>query len=120
MKFTLVATVLLTFSLSAFAVEYPVLTTASPDQVGFDSQKLHRLDGWIQNQIDAGYPSINLLVIKDNHIVLQKAWGYAKKYDGSTLLAHPIRATTKEGANKQVISSQADSLIKISRIWADF
>ena len=28
--------------------------------------------------------------------------------------------TTKEGANKQVISSQADSLIKISRIWADF
>lgn len=38
MKFTLVATVLLTFSLSAFAVEYPVLTTASPDQVGFDSQ----------------------------------------------------------------------------------
>ncbi|EZJ85142.1 ABC transporter domain protein [Escherichia coli 1-182-04_S3_C2] len=30
------------------------------------------------------------------------------------------QATTMEGANKQVISSQADSLIKISRIWADF
>ncbi|WP_251363502.1 LysR family transcriptional regulator, partial [Escherichia coli] len=29
-------------------------------------------------------------------------------------------AGSKEGANKQVISSQADSLIKISRIWADF
>ncbi|MCK2657692.1 hypothetical protein MZE58_22295, partial [Escherichia coli] len=27
--------------------------------------------------------------------------------------------TLREGANKQVISSQADSLIKISRIWAD-
>ncbi|MEY8784874.1 CBASS cGAMP-activated phospholipase [Citrobacter freundii] len=26
----------------------------------------------------------------------------------------------REGANKQVISSQADSLVKISRIWADF
>ena len=26
----------------------------------------------------------------------------------------------REGANKQVISFQADSLIKISRIWADF
>ena len=26
----------------------------------------------------------------------------------------------REGANKQVMSSQADSLIKISRIWADF
>ncbi|MDL2412616.1 hypothetical protein [Klebsiella pneumoniae] len=31
-----------------------------------------------------------------------------------------INKDTKEGANKQVISSQADSLIKISRIWADF
>ncbi|EDC9780230.1 hypothetical protein BM468_23735 [Salmonella enterica subsp. enterica serovar Kentucky] len=31
-----------------------------------------------------------------------------------------IRSAIREGANKQVISSQADSLIKISRIWADF
>ena len=31
-----------------------------------------------------------------------------------------IEEFIKEGANKQVISSQADSLIKISRIWADF
>ncbi|MDG0749213.1 hypothetical protein [Klebsiella pneumoniae] len=36
------------------------------------------------------------------------------------ILAHNKSARTKEGANKQVISSQADSLIKISRIWADF
>ncbi|MCF0319620.1 hypothetical protein L0F22_26790 [Klebsiella pneumoniae] len=35
-----------------------------------------------------------------------------------TLSALPVFA--EEGANKQVISSQADSLIKISRIWADF
>ncbi|BDD50472.1 hypothetical protein PDTA9759_19590 [Phytobacter diazotrophicus] len=32
----------------------------------------------------------------------------------------PSKLQVKEGANKQVISSQADSLIKISRIWADF
>ena len=31
-----------------------------------------------------------------------------------------INQSASEGANKQVISSQADSLIKISRIWADF
>ncbi|STK62499.1 Transposase, IS4 family [Escherichia coli] len=31
-----------------------------------------------------------------------------------------VKYLSKEGANKQVISSQADSLIKISRIWADF
>ncbi|EFO2126011.1 hypothetical protein DP030_25455, partial [Escherichia coli O106] len=31
-----------------------------------------------------------------------------------------VQQVLREGANKQVISSQADSLIKISRIWADF
>ncbi|ASG52420.1 ABC transporter [Escherichia coli] len=31
-----------------------------------------------------------------------------------------IAVMIREGANKQVMSSQADSLIKISRIWADF
>ncbi|MGQ5754739.1 DUF3302 domain-containing protein, partial [Serratia sp. IR-2025] len=31
-----------------------------------------------------------------------------------------VAGWVREGANKQVISSQADSLIKISRIWADF
>ncbi|BBV91011.1 hypothetical protein STW0522ENT66_14380 [Enterobacter roggenkampii] len=35
-------------------------------------------------------------------------------------LIKSMAGTPKEGANKQVISSQADSLIKISRIWADF
>ncbi|CAH3280563.1 Chain length determinant protein [Enterobacter cloacae] len=36
------------------------------------------------------------------------------------VLAVVYITVAKEGANKQVISSQADSLIKISRIWADF
>ena len=35
-------------------------------------------------------------------------------------LSGVMAAGSREGANKQVISSQADSLIKISRIWADF
>ncbi len=39
------------------------------------------------------------IMLKQDNIITKKAW---------------------EGANKQVISSQADSLIKISRIWADF
>ncbi|MFM9416483.1 hypothetical protein ACKLNS_10135 [Enterobacter hormaechei] len=31
-----------------------------------------------------------------------------------------VTTRLRESANKQVMSSQADSLIKISRIWADF
>ncbi|MCJ4358932.1 N-acetyltransferase, partial [Klebsiella pneumoniae] len=43
------------------------------------------------------------------------------KIDGKQFLTGPRYqgGNIKESANKQVISSQADSLIKISRIWAD-
>ncbi|MFK5192017.1 hypothetical protein ACI3U9_29390, partial [Klebsiella pneumoniae] len=45
-------------------------------------------------------------------------WG---QHDPNTIYASANDVILpKEGANKQVISSQADSLIKISRIWADF
>ncbi|AVE60545.1 ABC transporter [Citrobacter koseri] len=38
----------------------------------------------------------------------------------SPVIPYNYSDTVREGANKQVMSSQADSLIKISRIWADF
>ncbi|SQY55902.1 alkaline phosphatase [Escherichia coli] len=44
--------------------------------------------------------------------------GGARRLTGDQTAA--LRDSLREGANKQVISSQADSLIKISRIWADF
>jgi len=93
MKTTLLLAALLAVWVPAQAADFPPLTHASPESAGFDSQKLHQLDVWIQQQVDAGYPGMNLLILKDNHIVYQKAWGYAKKYDGSTLMAAPVKAT---------------------------
>ena len=43
-----------------------------------------------------------------------------RKASVSWLAEYAKSKAPREGANKQVISSQADSLIKISRIWADF
>ena len=56
------------------------------------------------------------------HLITQKALkDAAEKYpQHKTELVALGNTIAKEGANKQVISSQADSLIKISRIWADF
>ena len=57
---------------------------------------------------------------------LNKAYGEAYRYIEQVPRTGVKKPDTeqlnllKEGANKQVISSQADSLIKISRIWADF
>ena len=45
---------------------------------------------------------------------------FASGADALNYFASNAIDIAKEGANKQVISSQADSLIKISRIWADF
>ncbi|WP_176691696.1 penicillin binding protein PBP4B [Superficieibacter electus] len=93
MKLTPLLAVFFAVVLPAQAADTAPLTVASPESVGFDSQKLHRLESWIQQQVDAGYPGMNVLILKDNHIVLQKAWGYAKKYEGSTLLSTPVKAT---------------------------
>ncbi|HCR2156820.1 TPA: hypothetical protein OND32_004833 [Enterobacter asburiae] len=43
-----------------------------------------------------------------------------KRFSDEQIISILREAEAGEGANKQVISSQADSLIKISRIWADF
>lgn len=85
MKLCVICASLIALSASVFAVDYPVLTDAQSEDVGFNVEKLNNLDRWIQQQVDAGYPGMNVLVVKDNHIVFQKAWGYAKKYEGSHL-----------------------------------
>ncbi|WP_412101840.1 copper resistance protein [Escherichia coli] len=45
---------------------------------------------------------------------------HKKMLSGSDANSKTSSSSFKEGANKQVISSQVDSLIKISRIWANF
>ena len=64
--------------------------------------------------------------LTENAAKLCSILGTDKKYLKYVLSSNKIieqfddKTTSREGANKQVISSQADSLIKISRIWADF
>ncbi|MCQ5428321.1 hypothetical protein NO739_10145, partial [Klebsiella pneumoniae] len=55
-----------------------------------------------------------------NNILYESQCGVCQRSQAGNQAEHGITLGTKEGANKQVISSQADSLIKISRIWADF
>ncbi|HCM7228899.1 TPA: penicillin binding protein PBP4B [Klebsiella aerogenes] len=94
MKPTYLAASLVALTFTVGATQYPVLTEATPDKVGFDTARLDRMDHWIEQQVEAGYPGVSLLIIKDDHIVYRKAWGAAKKYEGNVLMAHPIPATT--------------------------
>ncbi|KXP79506.1 hypothetical protein AUP80_23200 [Escherichia coli] len=53
-------------------------------------------------------------------MALSKSNAKMEEDDSTISIIKLIVGLIREGANKQVISSQADSLIKISRIWADF
>ncbi|MGE6631820.1 penicillin binding protein PBP4B [Bacillus sp. NPDC077027] len=67
--------------------EYPVLTKAKkPEQVGFSSRQLRKVDQMIEKDIKAGFPGATLIIIKDNKIVHHKAYGYRQKYDGTSEL----------------------------------
>ncbi|MGP4398961.1 hypothetical protein ACSSK1_21445, partial [Escherichia coli] len=60
-------------------------------------------------------PSINQISRNGRQLTLEP-----RLIDLLVFFAQHSGEVLREGANKQVISSQADSLIKISRIWADF
>lgn len=79
MKRTMLYLSLLAVSCSVSAAKYPVLTESSPEKAEFNVERLNQMDRWISQQVDAGYPGVNLLIIKDNQIVYRKAWGAAKK-----------------------------------------
>lgn len=83
------------------------------------------------NTSDNGRPEKERLAILKNSVASSTAYKMASPgvqiammsvvediADPKELALH--QKEVREGANKQVISSQADSLIKISRIWADF
>lgn len=93
MKRTMLCLSLLAVSCSVSAAKYPVLTESSPEKAGFNVERLNQMDRWISQQVDDGYPGVNLLIIKDNQIVYRKARA-RRKYDGSALMAQPLKATT--------------------------
>ena len=67
--------------------QYPVLTKVKkPEDVGFSSEKLEKVDQLIEKEVAAGFPGAALIVIKDGKIVKNESYGYKKKFDGHTPL----------------------------------
>lgn len=63
-------------------VAYDKVTyAASPEQVGFSSEKLDKIDDYINQQVKDGFPATAMIVVKDGKIVKESAYGYLKKYD---------------------------------------
>ena len=63
-------------------VAYDKVTYAdAPEQVGFSSEKLDKIDDYINQQVKDGFPATAMIVVKDGKIVKESAYGYLKKYD---------------------------------------
>ncbi|MDZ1054352.1 phage tail fiber protein, partial [Klebsiella pneumoniae] len=86
-----------------------VLTSALPAgyKISIERSTPVTQEASIRNQ-GGFFPEIHEDAFDKLTMLVQQAYGW---WSGLSL---------RESANKQVISSQADSLIKISRIWADF
>lgn len=72
------------------------LSHGSPQSVGMNKEKLAEIDNIVQGAIhDQVTPGAVILVAKGSKIVLENAYGYAKKYNMGTLLKNPDKMTKK-------------------------
>lgn len=70
----------------------PILKKAKrPEEAGFSSEKLKKVDQLIKNDIKDGFPGASIVIIKDGKIVKNDHYGYKKKYEGTELLKHPSK-----------------------------
>lgn len=73
------------------SIPYPVVIEGTPEQVGLDRDVLEALEQLIQSDVDNGFPSAQMAVIKNGRLVYQNAWGRVNAYlpDGTPNTASP-------------------------------
>ncbi len=78
----------------------PTVISGKPSDVGIDARTLELIDDMIQADVDRGFTSAQLAVIKDGRMVYSNAWGAANSYhsDGTRIQpgdADYVPATTE-------------------------
>lgn len=73
------------------SIPYPVVIEGTPEQVGLDRDVLEALEQLIQSDVDKGFPSAQMAVVKNGRLVYQNAWGRVNAYlpDGTPNTASP-------------------------------
>lgn len=73
------------------SIPYPVVIEGTPEQVGLDRDVLEVLEQLIQSDVDNGFPSAQMAVVKNGRLVYQNAWGRVNAYlpDGTPNTASP-------------------------------
>lgn len=66
------------------------LSIATASSQGFASESLALIDKFIESDIQNGFPSAELIIIRNNHIIKHTVYGYAQKYTDNNKLIQPI------------------------------
>lgn len=71
---------------AALAATLPRVT---PEQAGFSTEGLARVDALIEASVADGFPGAVLAVVRDGKLVVLKAYGYSRRYDEQGRAANP-------------------------------
>ena len=63
------------------AVANPTVVEGAPSQVGLDARALDMIDSIVQNDVDNGFTSAQMAVVKDGRLVYSNAWGTVNAYN---------------------------------------
>ena len=63
------------------SVPYPTLLEGTPEEVGISEKPLEMISNIVEADINNGFTSAQLAIIKDGKLVYNKAWGVTNSYD---------------------------------------
>ncbi len=73
-------------------IPYPELKNGTAASAGFSTNKLKKIDRFIDAEIKQGFPGAALLIIKNGKIIKQTAYGYSNRYDShGKQLKNPVK-----------------------------
>lgn len=75
-------------------VPYPEIIEGKPDETGIGEDALELIDSLITADIENGFSSAQLAVVKDGKLVYEKAWGNTRTYDENGQPAESAPVTT--------------------------
>ncbi len=74
-------------------IPYPVVISGTPDEAGIDAGAFELIDRIISADIENGFSSAQLAVIKDGKLVYENSWGNVRTYDEKGVAAEGAPVT---------------------------
>lgn len=62
-------------------IPYPIVLEGTPEEVGIDSSVLDTISSIVESDVEHGFTSAQMAIVKDGRLVYQNAWGTVNAYN---------------------------------------